>query len=104
MASQGFNYATSARGGRSNSHRYAVRRAAFVPKQLETVQCRMEHVSVYPRPAATDVVAEKSHAYHITKSALDCSTAKFKLRFHFMAEGFGATSEAIVFLHKMMDE
>ena len=103
--SQALTYPAAARCGKGGAHRYVVRRAAFVPKQLEMVRCGMEHMSMYPRLAATDSDAEKSHAFYVTKSALNCSSAtNYKLRFHFLAERLGATSEAIIFTNEMIDE
>ena len=64
---QAYAFMAAARRDKGGVHQY-------------TVQCGMEHVSVYPRPAATDSDAEKSHAFYVTKSALHCSSAKYKFR------------------------
>jgi hypothetical protein len=89
----------------SSHHRYVPHREAFLPQESTPVRCGHETISVYPKIPPTASDNEKSHAFHVTASALDvASTIQPKARTTFLAEYMGLGSEMIMLLADMTDD
>ena len=87
-------------GGR----RFVVRNQVFTPKVSVAVKCGSETVSVYPILSPTDPLAELSHAFHVTMTALKATSIPPRQQFQFLTDRMGLTSQAIALRQDLMDE
>ena len=107
MASQALRLAASlsaATRDATNGRRFIVHNPVFSPKDTVPVKCGSETVSVYPTCSPTNPMAELSHAFYTTSSALEATNIPPKQQFQFLTDRMGLTSQAISIRQDLFDE